>query len=98
MNLIQKYERWVNAYNYINGYTDKYGDPIPPHYSWNPFDDRNYWTPKVLNDFISGFRGIAYAFEAWSRFMTDKKYSPYKLPDCFWNELSDGWLWMYKKY
>jgi hypothetical protein len=39
-----------------------------------------------------GWIGIGYAFEAWSYLMTNKPYG-YKLPDAFWAELNDWWLW-----
>jgi len=90
MNLFQRYK------NYTQKEYDKYEDfyEFKPHFRWNIFDVENSWVYDLekWRNFMFGWIGIGYAFEAWSYLMTDKPYD-YKLPDAFWAELNNWWLW-----
>jgi hypothetical protein len=91
INLRQRYKN--STRKQYNKYYFEYD--FKPNFKWNPFDTNNdfvYDNQKWYN-FLCGWIGIGYAFEAWSYLMRDKKYS-YKLPDAFWTELSDGWMEM----
>jgi hypothetical protein len=90
MNLLEKYKRWVNTYNYLQGHTNAWDEWCQPHYRWNPFDYRNDdWTPLWLDRYICGWKSVHYAFEAWSYRMTDRRY--HSNPEVFWAELNDIW-------
>lgn len=88
MNFLQRYKTWTEKQN--SKYYSDYDEWFQPCFGWNPFDYRNDWTPEWLEEWVQGFRGVSYAWEAWSYMMRDKKYS-YKLPDCFWYELNNWW-------
>ena len=90
MNLRQQYKTWTERQ--YNKYCDYQSWEFAPHFRWNPFDDRNDFSPEWLQDWVSGLRGVSYAWEAWSYLMRDKKYS-YQLPDCFWAELNNWWCY-----
>ena len=92
MNLLQRYK------NYTQKEYDKYLDfyEFKPHYKWNIFDVENSWVydNEKWRNFIWGWQSIGYAWEAWSYWMRDMKYS-YKLPFAFWSEIGIGWYIMY---
>jgi hypothetical protein len=94
INLRQKYKNYTRK-QYNRHYFEY---DFKPHFTWNIFDTDNEWVydNQKWYNFLCGWIGIGYAFEAWSYWMRDKKYS-YKLPDAFWTELSDGWMEMEKK-
>ena len=91
MNILQKYKNWTRKQ--YNRYYDDY--QFCPNFRFNPLDDRNDWVydNEKLRNFIRGLHSTKYAWEAWSYWMRDMKYS-YKLPVAFWNELNDGWMVM----
>ena len=90
-NLLQRYKNYTRKQ--YNRYC--YDGDFEPHFRWNPFDTNNdfVYDLEKWRHFIWGFQNIANAWEAWSYWMRDKKYS-YKLPYAVWSELNDGWMQM----
>ena len=96
MNFLERYKKW--SQKQYDKHLDWYD--FKPFYKWNLFDCRNDWVYDLANGmirkFIFGWQGIGYAWEAWSHWMRDMKYS-YKLPNAMWDELNDGWIQMYSE-
>jgi hypothetical protein len=94
INLRQKYKNWTQK-QYNKHY---YEYDFRPYFSWNIFDIDNEWVYDLekWRNFIRGWKSVGYAFETWSYWMTDKPYG-YKLPNAFWAELNDWWLWESEK-
>jgi len=91
INLRQRYENYTRKQ--YNKYFFEYD--FKPHFVWNPFDTDNEWVYDLekWRNFIWGWQSVGYAWEAWSYWMRDLKYS-YKLPDCFWTEINGGYMEM----
>jgi hypothetical protein len=91
MNLLDRYKNWTRKQ--YNKYYFEYD--FKPNFKWNPFDTNNdfVFDNEKWYDFLSGWIGVGYAFEAWTYLMRDIKYS-YKLPFAFWAEISDGYMEM----
>ena len=91
MNLFQRYK------NYTQKEYDKYVDfyEFKPHFKWNPFDIDNEWVyhNKKWRNFIWGWQSVGYAWEAYTYWMRDMKYS-YKLPCAMWSEINGGYMEM----
>jgi len=92
MNLLDRYKRWTRKQ--YNKYYFEYD--FKPNFKWNPFDTNNdfVFDNQKWYNFLCGWQSIGYAFEAWTYWMRDMKYS-YKLPYAIWSELSDGYMQMY---
>ena len=92
-NLLQLYKNYTSKQ--YNRYC--YDGDFEPHFRRNTFDTNNHWLydKEKGTHFVSGFQNIANAWEAWSYWMRDKKYS-YKLPYAMWSEMNDGWMYMYE--
>ena len=91
VNLLQRYKNYTQKQ--YNKYFFEYD--FKPHFKWNPFDTYNEWVYDLekWRNFIWGWQSVGYAFEAWSYWMRDLKYS-YKLPYAFWTEINDGYMEM----
>jgi hypothetical protein len=94
INLRQRYKNYTQK-QYNRHYFEY---DFKPHFKFNIFDTNNEWVYDLekWRNFIMGWQGVGYAWEAWSYWMTDKSYS-YKLPNAFWAELNDWWLWEREK-
>ena len=95
MNLFQRYKNYTEKE--YDKYLDFYSYEFKPHFKWNPFDTNNLFVyrNKKWYDFLCGWIGVGYAWEVYTYWMRDMKYS-YKLPNAFWTELSNGWCEMYE--
>jgi len=93
MNLLQRYKNYTHKQ--YNRYC--YDDVFEPHFKWNIFDTNNDWVydNKKWRNFIWGWQSVGNAWEAYTYWMRDMKYS-YKLPYALWSELNDGWMYMYE--
>ena len=91
INLRQRYENYTRKE--YNKHFFEYD--FKPHFKFNIFDTDNDWVydNEKWRNFIWGWMSVGYAFEAWSYWMRDMKYS-YKLPYAFWAEINDGYMEM----
>ena len=85
MNLLQKYKSWTEKQN--RKYQSDYDEWFQPYFSWNLFDTRNDRQPEWLREYMYGWMGVSYAWECWTYWMRDMKYS-YLLPSALWLELN----------
>jgi len=92
INLRQRYKNYTRKQ--YNKYYYEYD--FKPNFKWNPFDTNNdfVFDNEKWYNFLCGWQGMGYAFEAWTYWMRDMNYS-YKLPYVFWAELNDGYMQMY---
>ncbi len=92
MNLLQRYKNYTQKQH--NSYC--YDGVFEPNFKFNVFDTNNDWVYDLekWREFLWGWQGVGYAWEAWSCWMRDKKYS-YKLPHAFWAEINEGYMEMY---
>lgn len=92
MNLLQRYKNYTRK-QYIR-YC--YDDVFEPNFKFNVFDTNNDWVYDLekWREFLWGLQSVANAWEAWSYWMRDKKYS-YKLPHAMWAEINGGYMEMY---
>jgi hypothetical protein len=93
MNLLQRYKNYTRK-QYNKHYFEY---DFKPHFKFNVFDTNNdfVYDNEKWRNFLWGWQGVGNAWEAWSYWMRDKKYS-YKLPYAMWSELNDGWMHMYE--
>jgi hypothetical protein len=91
INLRQRYKNWTQK-QYNKHYFEY---DFKPHFTWNIFDTNNDWVYDLekWRNFIWGWQSVGYAWEAYTYWMRDMKYS-YKLPDCFWTEINSGYMEM----
>ena len=91
INLRQRYKNWTQK-QYNKHYFEY---DFKPHYKWNPFDTDNDWVydNEKWRNFIWGWQSVGYAWEAYTYWMRDMKYS-YKLPHAMWAEINDGYMQM----
>jgi hypothetical protein len=91
INLRQKYKTWTDKS--YQKYEDFYD--FKPHFKFNIFDTDNEWVydNEKWRNFIFGWEGVGYAWEAYTYWMRDMKYS-YKLPYAMWSELNTGYMEM----
>jgi hypothetical protein len=92
-NLLQKYKNYTQKE--YDKYLDFYSYEFTPHFKWNPFDTYNDWVydNEKWRKFIWGWQSVGYAWEAYTYWMRDMKYS-YKLPYAMWSEINDGHMEM----
>ncbi len=90
-NLLQRYKNYTRKQ--YNRYC--YDGDFEPHFRWNPFDTNNdfVYDNEKWRNFIEGWRTVGYAWEAYTYWMRDMKYS-YKLPHAMWCELNTGYMEM----
>jgi hypothetical protein len=91
INLRQRYKNYTQKQ--YNMHYFEYD--FKPHFKFNPFDTNNdfVYDNEKWRNFIWGWQSVGYAWEAWSYWMRDLKYS-YKLPHAMWAEINDGYMQM----
>ena len=101
INLRQRYKNYTDKqYNkYFYGMYNKYPygvNVFKPNFKWNPFDIHNDWVydNEKWREFLEGWMSIGCAWEAYTCWMRDMKYS-YKLPLAMWAEINYGYMDMY---